>query len=256
MTIAEKLTTIAENEQKVYDAGYDAGYADGEAQGSGDNYYDAFWDALQINGARFDYEYAFFKENGTDETFRPKYYTTTHSSMKCGNMFNGCKITNSEHLKKWDFSKNNNFIQTFYNSTIEELGVIDMSSMLKGFGATNMCLDCKQLRKIEKIIPPRQGNFNNSFKGCTKLEEVTFEGEIISDALNFGDSPLNKASIKSIIGALSPNTSGLTVTLSRTAVDNAYMQGSPESGDFTLGGATQEWALDVDFRSNWTISLI
>ena len=39
MSIAEKLVTVAENEQKVYDAGKQAEY-------------DAFWDNYQVYGNR------------------------------------------------------------------------------------------------------------------------------------------------------------------------------------------------------------
>lgn len=47
MTIAEKLTKIAENEQKVYDAGYAKGYEEGYAKGVEDStplyfYFDDF----------------------------------------------------------------------------------------------------------------------------------------------------------------------------------------------------------------------
>ena len=38
MSIAEKLTTIAENQQRVYDKGYDKGYFDGEDYGYTDGY--------------------------------------------------------------------------------------------------------------------------------------------------------------------------------------------------------------------------
>ena len=50
MNITDKLITIAENEQKVYDAGYEKGKAE-----SGDN-----WSALNVFVAdRKDYSYAF-----------------------------------------------------------------------------------------------------------------------------------------------------------------------------------------------------
>ena len=60
MSIAEKLKTIAENEQKVFDAGKKAEY-------------DRFWDAYQENGNRTSYLCAFGGRAWTDETFKPKY---------------------------------------------------------------------------------------------------------------------------------------------------------------------------------------
>ena len=38
MSIAEKLTTIAENQQKVYDAGFTAGQAQGGGGGRSEHY--------------------------------------------------------------------------------------------------------------------------------------------------------------------------------------------------------------------------
>lgn len=60
MSIAEKLTTVAENQQRVYDAGKQAEY-------------DRFWDAYQQNGTRGSYSYAFGGVAWTDETLKPKY---------------------------------------------------------------------------------------------------------------------------------------------------------------------------------------
>lgn len=123
MSIAEKLTTIAENQQRVFDAGrnsgggggdYDSGYNDGYFSGydSGFNEgydsgywggydeghsmgydegqtaeYDRFWDSFQQNGNRTDYTYGF--AGAWDRTtFRPKYdmHATTYNC--CFHQFN------------------------------------------------------------------------------------------------------------------------------------------------------------------------
>jgi hypothetical protein len=60
MSIEEKLVTIAENEQKVYEAGQKAEY-------------DRFWDDFQENGNRKIYFYAFSGSAWTQETLKPKY---------------------------------------------------------------------------------------------------------------------------------------------------------------------------------------
>ena len=76
MSIAEKLTAIAENEQRVYDAGYmhgnNDGYLLGEEAGKKSEY-DAFWDAFQLDGERTNYSYAFSGSGWHSETFKPKY---------------------------------------------------------------------------------------------------------------------------------------------------------------------------------------
>jgi hypothetical protein len=53
---------------------------------------------------------------------------------------------------------------------------------------------------------------------------------------------LSKASIESIINALSSTTSGLTVTISKTAKEAAF--------------TSAEWSALIATKSNWTISLV
>ena len=60
MSIAEKLTTIAENQQNVFDAGKKSEY-------------DAFWDAYQQNGNRRNYAFAFSGQAWGCNAFKPKY---------------------------------------------------------------------------------------------------------------------------------------------------------------------------------------
>lgn len=60
MSVADKLTIIAENESKVYEAGQKAEY-------------DRFWDCFQDNGNRKNYRCAFDYDCWNDETFKPKY---------------------------------------------------------------------------------------------------------------------------------------------------------------------------------------
>lgn len=89
MSIAEKLTTVAENQQKVYDAGFMAGQEAGG--GGGDGYYDSFWDAYQQNGRRTDYANAFPGACWTDENFCPKYDIKPTGS--CNSIFQNTAIT-------------------------------------------------------------------------------------------------------------------------------------------------------------------
>ena len=58
MTVSEKLARVAENTERVFRAGKKAEH-------------DAFWDALQRNGTRENYEYAF--SNWHESLFYPKY---------------------------------------------------------------------------------------------------------------------------------------------------------------------------------------
>ena len=78
MSIAEKLVTVAENQQKVFDAGKKAEY-------------DRFWDAFQDYGNRTVYTNAFCYDGWNDEIYNPKY---TIRPTSCNTMFaNNTKIT-------------------------------------------------------------------------------------------------------------------------------------------------------------------
>ena len=66
MTIADKLVVVADNQQKVYDAG-----------AKSEN--DRFWDVFQDNGNRANYQYAFAYDRFSDANYNPKYPIVTKS---------------------------------------------------------------------------------------------------------------------------------------------------------------------------------
>ena len=99
MSIAEKLTKIAENEQKVYKAGFRKGAEQG---GGGDS---SFMDIYQDYGEKTDYMYAFCHFD--DTTFKPNYDMQPTCAIQ---MFRYSKVTNLEQILldrgiKLDFSQ-------------------------------------------------------------------------------------------------------------------------------------------------------
>lgn len=80
MTTAEKLVKIAENEQKVYEAGQKSEY-------------DRFWDAFQDNGDVVQGAYLFSGRAWTDAVYNPKYPVRV---TNCTNMYRGCLITDTK----------------------------------------------------------------------------------------------------------------------------------------------------------------
>jgi hypothetical protein len=84
MTIADKLTQIAERFPIVYSEGLVKGR---KAE------YDGFWDTLQNYGAKSDYGYAFAGALWTDDIFNPKYDIICKSAV---NMFRFADITDSK----------------------------------------------------------------------------------------------------------------------------------------------------------------
>ena len=193
MTTAEKITKIAENQSKVFEAGKND-----------------LWDMLQSYGNRRQYQTAFYGFNGSN--FNPKYDIIASSGYA-----------------------------TFSTSTIVNIECdIDVS------GATNctaMFSAMPNLKKIKKLICSSACNFASAFNGDISIEEIRFEGELGQTGLNLQwSTKLSKASITSIINALSTTTNGLTVTLSKTAKEVAF--------------TADEWNSLIATKSNWTISLV
>lgn len=231
MSIAEKLQTIAENEQRVYEAGKKAEY-------------DAFWDKYQENGNRTDLQCAFAGAGWNAETFNPKYdMKPTNAYM----MFRYTLIYDDfvENLEKkgitLDFSECTNMQYAFYGAVFSRIGVVDLRKSSNNgylFGYAGL------LKIIDKVIVTESTTLpSTAFNGAKFLEEIRIEGIIGQSGFDFrGCANLSKASITSIINALSTTTSGLTVTLSKTAKEAAF--------------TADEWSALIATRTNWTISLV
>jgi hypothetical protein len=238
MNISEKLLQIAEGDRETVELNKQLEETLYGIDHGGKSYYDMFWDAYQQNGNRRDYQYGAFGGIGwNDNTYKPKYPVIATQPY---NMFTGCKIT---EIKDVDFSGATNLNGVFYVcSSLLRVGVIDASLVTY---ATNCFNYCSKLTTIEKLIVSNKFVFEDStFKNCTALESIVFEGEIASN-INFQWSTLlTTDSIKSIITHLSDNASGKALTLSKTAVDNAF--------------TTEEWEtyLTKNKPSGWTITLV
>lgn len=177
MTFAEKLTTIAENEQKVYDAGYQKGVSEGGGGG-----YDAFWDTYQENGNRSNYAYAFYGKGWTGETYKPKYPITTSGAF--GYMYSNSLITDT--VVPLVFNQHNS-TQVFSSSKIQNIPSITVTS--------------KQA-------------FTNWFSGCSDLVEIRFTHEsVIGNNIDLSPcKSLSHESIMNIINALADKTTDTSGT--------------------------------------------
>ena len=199
MSIAEKLTQIAENEQAVFEAGKKSEY-------------DTFWDVYQENGNKISYRLAFFGSGWNDTTFHPKY------PMK---MYKGQQQ-----------------MQAFYYFRGTH---IDVDIDFRAVGNAQVFQSASLLKTISKLIVTDEVTYTNWFAGCTALEDITIEGTIGND-ISFPDSALlTKASIESIIGALSGTVTGKTLTVNAAAKQAAFTDA--------------EWAELIGTKSNWTFSL-
>lgn len=215
----------------------------------GKSYYDAFWDAYQKNGKQTSYKSAFAGTCWTTELFKPKYDIIPNGTQTSYMMFYQSNIEGDlvELLKAsgvtLDTSKVNGWVSyDFSNSKFTRLGKIDYSranTLASAFSAS------KNLHTIDELIVGASTSFNGAFNECPALENLKISGTIGQNGLNFKDSPkLSKASITSVMNALSTTTSGLAVTFSQTAVETAF--GSTDSA---------EWTDLKDTRPDWIIVL-
>ena len=192
--IATKLTTIAENQQKVYDAGKQAEY-------------DAFWDSYQAYASRTDYSYAFY--NWKDEVFKPKYSFVKTQTCRFGYAFYGATIQDlSQH-----FFKSAAFQSAFMNSAVTKIGGI--YAALNTSSLNNAFYGCTLLEEIGEISCISNTTFTGAFSGCFKLTKIIFaQGSKIGRSIKFANSSkLSADSVDSIFNCLTtPVATNQTLT--------------------------------------------
>ena len=230
-----------------YSEGRADGYAEGVAEGK-QSEYNAFWDTFQKNGQRVNYDHAFSGDAAwTDGIFYPKHSMAPTSAA---NMFSKTGITDlkgqlEELDVTLDFSRCTNVANLFNSAvSVTRLPKMDFSSATSYASTFGWAA---QLVSIDEVVFNKNATaLTNMFAGCTRLTEVLFTGEIAANGLNLSACKnLSQYSIETLIFALSANTSGYAVTLSLTAVNNAF------------GGADSTWWANlIGIRKNWSIALI
>ena len=235
MDIAEKVLRAKTDLDDVYEAGKKAEY-------------DAFWDEYQDYGNRTDYVGGFSGVGWTDGFFKPKYNITISNA---DNMFNGARrITNiAELLRKagvgFDTSNCTSFANTFNSAIgITELPFLDLSKATGTYSLAATFSYANSLHTLHIKSSSETLFLNTTFAYARVLVNLTIEGVIAKGSPDFRYSTMLSAdSLKSIINTLSTTTTGLTITLPKTAQANyeaVYGSGS--------------WATLVATRSNWTIA--
>lgn len=249
MTIEEKLTAIAANTPRVYEAGKAEGIAEGKKSA-----YDEFWDDYQQNGNLTDYANAFSGRGWTDKNFNPKYNIKTNNAYM---LFRNCSITDVKGILErngviLDTSESTMFQYCFQGSPTARLPEIDTRGFTASFSYTFN--GCARLVSVDKLILRDDGvqKFDITFANCSSLVELPIEGVIGQNGFDVHwSTKLSKASILSIVNALSTTTTGLYITLSKTAVDKAFATAEGAAD----GSTSAEWLALVATRSNWTIAL-
>ena len=237
----QKLVTIAENQEKVYDAGKQMGKSE-------------FWDKYQDYGNNTNYEFAFNGNRWNDETFTPTH--DMNLSYWGGNqMFYRCGIVDLKGaLEKCGVTLNTKnchaFGGCFQDSKIKIIPILDLTN---ADYSTNYMFATTAVETIEKIISSVNTVYGTyMFQNATALTDITFEG-VIAKKIDIHWSPLNRASIESIINVLSTTTSSLTLTLSKSAVNTAF--GINVDDETTYPEGSEYYNLRHS-KDNWAISYL
>ena len=175
-------------------------------------------------------------------------YSDTANGTNFSSMFSACSALTT--IPSIDTSKGVNFANMFNScSTLKTIPPIDTS---QGANFSNMFSSCSVLTSIPQIDVSNGTNFSHMFNGCGALVNLTMTGTIKANGLDLTPcNKLSKASITSVINALSDTTNALKVQLSKTAVNNAF----ETSGGVADGSTSEEWTTLIATKANWTIAL-
>ena len=207
MSIAEKLTTIAENQQRVYDAGMSKAESD-------------MWDGVLDNGNRVFFEYAFYAWGA--EYLRPNRKIVPTSRVL--RMFQDCIHLKKVESRYFDLSisasedyTNSNNGNGYVFQGCSELEEIEDIGMRAGYYNSTF-KNCNNLHTIAVLRSTAETLFNTAFTGCYSLENITISGVIGQNGFNVSAcNKLTHDSLMSIINALQTKTSGTwTLTLGAT----------------------------------------
>ena len=232
MSIAAKLAQIAENEQKVFDAGYAKGreeagesiYNEGYADGKKAEY-DAFWDSYQDYGNRTTtYEYAFARNGWTDVTFKPKYDLIVKNAAN--QMFYTTYITNLKKILSdcgvvLDTSEVTNFNGMFQQARTTHVPTLDMRKAT----ANSHSFSYSNIEEFEKIIVSETVPWQSAFMNCSRLKHLFVEGVIGQNGFNVQwSNNLSHDSLMSIINALQDKSGDTSGTVWKVTVGSTNLE--------------------------------
>lgn len=177
--------------------------------------YDRVWDDVQQNGNRTSY-HTYFASKGwvSGKTYNPKYPINCVANGATS-MFSNSSVTDT--LVPITISGGN--ASVFYGSSI-----VTIPLLILGSGLTTM---------------------SDWFNNMTKLENITFEGEIYLSTSFAQSTKLTAKSMVNIVEHLSDTASGKKVTFSATAVNNANWSSTNYSSFEELVATKPNWTIGV-----------
>lgn len=243
MSIADKLTQIADNQQRVYDAGYENGHAEGYETG----YSNGLGNAGGTYENGYNEGYAKGHSDGYDEGNANGYNTGKTDGQQIGYQegysageTDGKTAGRQEQYNEfWDTYQNNgtrtSYANAFYNSFWNDTTYNPKYPIVMGASSNNafaystitdtkvdiifrgatlqqIFYRCYNLVTVRKIIfEETVTSLANVFRDCDKLTNLAVEGTIKAD-LNLSYSPLlTHDSIINVINCLGSGTYTLTL---------------------------------------------
>ena len=175
-------------------------------------------------------------------------YSDTSKGTNLSYMFSGCSRLTT--VPQFDTSNGILFSNMFYGcSSLTTVPQLDTS---KGTSFGNMFYGCSSLTTVPQLDTSKGTNFINMFSSCSSLTNLTITGSINASEMDLkAATKLSKASITSVVNALSASASGKSITFSKTAIGSAFETSSGAAD----GSASDEWLNLIATKSNWTISL-
>lgn len=242
MSLQDKLTTVAENVPKVYEAGI----AEGKVQESLD-----FWNMFTANGTRGYYVYGFRGWGWTVANPLAKIRPTEQYY----NILNHCPNLETIIPDNFDFSatpdiqteSTSAYYHTFSNNP-KLKAIPDMNMPPRGMYYT--FFNCPELERIERVQIKENTVLNRPFQALVSLKHLRIEGTIGDDMFLADSKLLDKDSILNIFECLSTTVTGKTITLNERAVDVAFetSEGAKDGKD------SDEWKALIATRQNWSIA--
>ena len=236
--LREVISSLRSKVDGIYDAGQDA-----------------MWDCIQNYGNRTDYRSCFFISGFSH--IDPKWPVRASNS---DSIFGNANKLETVNWEKFDLTATSSLYNAFgfcylLTEVDTDLAVVNGTATL----LNSIFRNCYKLQRVKKLTAFPSAVWKNSFDECRELTHIIFDGEIGANGLNLQwSTKLDKESIESIINALSTTTSDLSVTLSETAVNQAfgYEEILDDSPNWVDGIYSPEWVALVDSKPNWTITLV
>lgn len=233
MTVAEKLTQIAENQQAVYDAGFGEGYDDGwldgfeDGQADGGSYDEGYADGVYEHfrdytrrcnmGTNFLYAFAGsgWRNTKTGTDIMASYVPTE-------NMVFDCK-TNASNMYA-------------YSGVTDTVATIDLSKATNNVSAAFS--NATNMVTIRKLIVS-ETTPSIGFTGCSKLVNLNVEGTF-GKAVNLSAcAKLSNASVQNVIDCLKDLTGSTALKLTLHA---------------DVGAVVTQAQKDAITAKNWTLA--